>query len=179
MLGSPGWTEVAVNWENEAQREAGMVLYSTKSPQQRHFNKWQTPLMNEWPLKPCRRPAGNEITVSFKEMARKLSNCSNKQQWYVPQKTQGPPNWEDKIGSGTLVPHASLKIKPTCKTKVYMRSQHCKDYSHLLPMFQDRAGITDLRCHRLTACTQWLHYKSFLMWPSGCAVGNSVLPKHL
>lgn len=46
-------------------------------------------------------------------------------------------------------------------------------------MFRWKENIAGLSYSRFTAHIQQLYCKSFITWPAGHAVSNSVLPKHL
>lgn len=68
--------------------------------------EWMTPKAIEAPSQEW------DHSFHLQKRARKFSISNNKQQWWVPKKIQGLTQREDKTGSGTLVPHATLKIKP-------------------------------------------------------------------
>lgn len=113
----------------------------------------------------------------LKKWATKAS--TSKQHWSVSWRTQELPYWKGKTGSDTLVTHASLKIKSACTNKLYIAKAVSQRQFPPPSYFQGIENSAGLCCHRRTAHIQWLHCKSFIMWLSGHAIGNSVFPKHL
>lgn len=87
---------------------------TTKAFQQvtNSYYEWMTPKAIQAPSRK------QDHGFHLKKWARKASR--RKQQWHVSCQTQALPYGKDKIGSDTLVLHASLRIKPSSTNKAYI-----------------------------------------------------------